>query len=251
MKIYSSRLIIGFMFIVCCKTKLSATVVIMNLEQHSFNVTYDNIDSFYQNIHDFKNIEIVIANNLKLINFDTLFMNLAHLPKLTTLYLVNNNLTEISEKIGELTNLRNIYLDNNPIIFMPKNLLNLNLQHISLSRCIVVEMDSLMKLLSCIQTLNQLDLDAINLNQFPSALLGLEYIEGISLSNNNINSLPRNICDLKYLKYLNLSNNKFDDFPKQLKCLELDILQITPSSLWKDLDKIKVEFNNIRKIIWY
>lgn len=76
---------------------------------------------------------------------------------------------------------------------------------------------SILKSISCFNSLKRLKLSGMNLNKFPEFLLDIKTLEDLDLSNNSIRLIPDSIKNLIRLKKLNLSNNKIHNISKETR----------------------------------
>lgn len=105
----------------------------------------------------------------------------------TKLILSNNNLVSLPSEIGELTNLTEIYLDNN-----------------RLEGSLVAEIRKMSKL-------RVIDASNNNLTGIPAEIGQLKNLKTINFSNNGLDTMPNEIENLKdSLEILNLSGNKYN-----------------------------------------
>lgn len=100
---------------------------------------------------------------------------------LYTLELKENNLVTLPDTIGELTTLRELYLDKNQIVVLPRFLAEIPLEVL---------------VLSCNR-----------LTEVPKVIYDLKHLWQLSLDDNELKFVDSNISDLKILCELNLSEN--------------------------------------------
>src|SRR6185503_6682090 len=103
---------------------------------------------------------------------------------------VNNLKDSIPRDIGKLTNLRTLYLNNNPF--------NDSIPYVIGTR---------------LRNLNTLNISSAKLqNPIPESLWTLPVLQYLSLSNNNLkDTIPHSIGKLKSIYQLDLSSNPFTD----------------------------------------
>ncbi len=142
------------------------------------------------------------------------FVENGHITKLN---LYGLNLTELSDIIGNLKELRILDLRCNQLKNLPESFQSLaNLRDLHLSGNIFV---SLPNLLGNLKNLRLLNLDSIGLLSLPETIGNLEYLEKISLRHNNISILPESFRNLKKLSFLDLyatGLRSFSNIPKEL-----------------------------------
>ena len=174
---------------------------------------------------------------------------------LEVLVMENCNLMDFPCNVLELTKLRCLVLDNNPLGKLDFDALQSNsLQSISLQSCLIPEfcgswlpnvqeinvgynliqdfpvdlsqdltvlklcdnqLDAIPDDLSLLENLNDLDVSFCELKEFPSPILELKKLEHLDISNNFIRSIPQGITRLQ-LKKFHLGKNPLDEFPKFL-----------------------------------
>ena len=100
----------------------------------------------------------------------------------TIINLYSKGLSELSESIGNLQHLQELYLYNNNLSSLPESIGNL-------------------------QNLQELYLEDNNLSSLPESIGNLQNLEWLRLYNNNLSSLPESIVNLQNLKGLYLSGN--------------------------------------------
>jgi hypothetical protein len=118
--------------------------------------------------------------------------------RLLTLNLRDNQITSLSENIGDLTCLIQLDLRDNQITNLPESIGNLT-------------------------NLATLFLDNNQITSLPESIGNLTCLTGLSLMNNQITSLPESISNLTYLTELSLTNNSIIDLSilKELPNLRL------------------------------
>jgi internalin A len=140
------------------------------------------------------------------------------LRKKTILLVVDIDLTELPEMIGELTELIALYLWNNKLKRLPETIGRL-------------------------KNLYSLNVKSNNLKELPETIGELKGLTELYLYNNNLKRLPETIGELKNLTVVDLSWNEnldFDDTFKKLLTLEnLTSLNLCGTKLYKLPKSIK------------
>lgn len=171
------------------------------------------------------------------------------LSQLEELDIGSNNISKLPNSILSLSNLQELYLDNNKVT-LPESFNGKlsTLKALSLYDCglnsipkCVFELGGLNQLvlngnkikkvpkdIGKLANLTDLYLENCGLTAFPESILNLPNIFSLALSNNNIVKIPEEISKLNNLYYLLLSNCGLKKFPpqllgnKQLGLLEID-----------------------------
>jgi Leucine-rich repeat (LRR) protein len=131
-----------------------------------------------------------------------------HLPKLESLYCLDNKISTVSADLANLTSLRQLNLNLNQIAKFPHIDTLVNLEELELKE------NRLTKLPPGIEKLKKLKALRISNNLLDDSTTGkiqmLTRLESLDLSNNKLTKLPTGIEKLKNLKYLNLEGNAID-----------------------------------------
>lgn len=114
---------------------------------------------------------------------------------LETLVLADNDLADISERIGELRGLRMLDLGHNLLTDLPSNLGEL------------------------VQLSDFLYLHDNQLATLPQSLQNLTKLRYLNLSENRFQVLPETVCAMTGLVELRLSDNELQDLPDSIGCL--------------------------------
>ena len=121
------------------------------------------------------------------------------------LILIGNQLTSLPESLGQLTQLRGLFLDNNKLTALPEWLGQLTqLWELSLDNN---KLTALPESLSQFTQLEVLNLDSNKLTALPESLSQLTQLEVLSLANNQLTTLPESLGQLRKLKWLFLHDN--------------------------------------------
>ena len=147
------------------------------------NLSGQNIDLEHQNFGVFKNLEYL---NLKNDHLKSIPKSISQLSKLKVLDLSGNDFTELSDDFYKLTNLEELYLNEEKNINLPVTL----------------------KLLGKLPNLKSLHLENDNLNSLPAEIINLQNLEFLYLNQNGFKEIPKEIKGLDHLQYLDLKNNK-------------------------------------------
>lgn len=147
------------------------------------------------------------------------------------------NLNELPAEIGQLTNLKELYLHGNQLEILPKEIGNL-----SQLETLKLKYNKLKKFPEGISDLKNLKMLEINNNQIkklPPEIGNLENLLKLDITGNQLESLPPEIGKLRNLQKLHISNNQLRELPveignlSQLRILGLVLNQLTqlPASI--------------------
>ncbi|MBF0381545.1 MAG: leucine-rich repeat domain-containing protein [Magnetococcales bacterium] len=151
------------------------------------------------------------------LELETLPPEIQGLSNLVELYLQNNNLTTLPPEIQGLSNLVELYLQNNNLTTLPpeiqglSNLVELSLQNNNLT--------TLPPEIQGLAALKLLDLSDNNLTTLPPEITDLSELQLISLDNSGLTKLPLGIEKLTKLKFVDCRNISSIELPNSLGCL--------------------------------
>ncbi len=154
--------------------------------------------------------------------------------------LSRQNLDELPDEIGELTNLQSLNLSRNQLTALPESLGNLtNLQALELSH---TQLADLPEWLSRLTNLQVLVLSDNQLTSLPEWLGQLRNLRGLSLLDNHLTTLPEWLGRLTSLQSLNLQGNQLSTLPEALGQLtnlqHLNLAEIPLTALPEWLGKL-------------
>ncbi len=136
----------------------------------------------------------------------TLPAEIGQLVNLRALYLNHNQLTTLPPEIGQLASLIRLTLTHNQLTHLPAQIGNLaNLTHLDLSNN---QLTTLGRELGRLASLIQLDLSSNELSALPPELSQLAKLAKLYLSNNRLSQLPPRLGRLSSLTELDLANNQ-------------------------------------------
>jgi internalin A len=135
----------------------------------------------------------------------------------TELNLAGRELTEIPERLSNLTNLIELYLHGNQISEIPESLSNLtNLTTLDLYSNQIREIS---ESFSNLTNLTRLDLSINQISEIPESLSNLTNLTWLSLRANQISEIPESLSNLTNLTTLDLSINQISEIPESLSNL--------------------------------
>lgn len=130
---------------------------------------------------------------------------IAQLTDLRELWLQDNQLTALPEAIAQLTNLQTLRLNDNQLTTLPEAIIQLtSLQGLYLHSN---QLTTLPEAIAQLSNLHTLYLDNNQLTTLPEAIAQLTNLQRLDLDNNQLIALPENIGRLKQLKILVLEEN--------------------------------------------
>ena len=186
--------------------------------------------------------------------------NIQFLTFLEVLRISNNQLLEIPEELGVLTRLKKLFLNENSLQFLPRNLFSkmVGLEEIYLYKNQLEDIcDSSSSIFDNMKHLKFLDIHSNHLTIFniftempilDSLLISynqLQHINGLDkcynltnldLNNNKISEFPSDILKLKKLSTLNLQNNDLNSIPNTL-------------GLMNNLIRLNIEGNPLKRLV--
>lgn len=159
--------------------------------------------------------------------------NVATLTQLKNLYLDNNKLIFIPE-IGSLIQLEDLSLENNQLTLIPESFYNLkSLRSLNLNRNHLSSLSS--NFFASLANLTVLWLNGCELLQIPDEIGLLKSLERLGLKENRLEQLPDQIGQLVNLKWLSVEKNSLEYLPDSMRNL-------------KDLSHLNVSFNKLDQV---
>jgi Leucine-rich repeat (LRR) protein len=233
---------------------------------HNFDYNSDYISELSHKLLSLKSDNKIIKRffltitkiNLQNNNLTELPESFGELTNLTTLNLQSCKLiTELPESFGELTNLKELNLSYNNLTKLPerfgelKNLTTLNLQSCKL-------ITELPESFGELTNLKELNLSYNNLTKLPERFGELKNLTTLNLQNNNLTELPERFGELKNLTTLDLFSNILTELPERfgeltnLTTLDLfsNILTELPERFGelKNLTTLDLSYNKLTKL---
>jgi hypothetical protein len=175
-----------------------------------------------------QNIQLAKENHET--SLDLSYLKLSELPEklfelslLTELDLGVNQLRSIPKEIGQLSSLTALYLYNNQLLSIPKEIGQLSsLRNLHLNTNQLVNIP---KEIGQLSSLTGLYLSSNQLLAIPKEIGQLKSLTQLNLLDNQLLNIPKEIGQLISLKYLDLSNN-------QLTSLPIELIQLRQAKVW-------------------
>ena len=145
------------------------------------------------------------------------------------LNLADKEVTAIPSAIGDLTELKQLFLSYNNISFLPYDIGNLeNLEHLSLS---FNSLSNLPPTIGSLENLISLDAELNLLSSLPDEIADLDSLVTLNLANNQLSELP-NLSTLDNLENFYVNYNSLSYLPSSMTSLEsLRILNLDSNQL--------------------
>jgi len=174
-----------------------------------------------------KDIEVLILSCNQLTEIPK---EIGNLQQLRDLYLHYNQLIEIPKEIGNLQQLRELTLSCNRLTEIPKEIVNLQqLQILNLSDNQLIEIP---KEIGNLQQLQNLDLFCNQLTKIPKEIGNLQQLQKLYLYDNQLTEIPKEIENLQQLQTLFLHYNQLTEIPKEIGNLQqLQTLNLSNNQL--------------------
>ena len=197
---------------------------------------------------------------------------LCSLEKLTQLFAIANKIKVIESGIfSRMTQLKEIYLDENLLVQFPDDLCEL--ETLAVLECSENQLCTLPDNFGNLKHLSTLNLESNKLSSLPDSFSMLRNVKLLSLSNNEIVSLPSNFPSAEILKKLILDKNKLKCVPdwfgdlKSIEELSIDDNELCNEAFTKDfcnsasiitklsagrnyLTKLPENIGNLNKLTW-
>ena len=168
--------------------------------------------------------------NLRKLELTELPDSVRRLKNLRMLDLADNQLVALPTWLGQLTQLRDLYLSNNKLTYLPESTVNLKrLQTVLLDRNQLTELP---EWLSRHKRLLRLDASGNKLVELPEWLGQLTQLQTVAFSGNELTALPNCMSQLSQIELLNLSDNELTELPAWLgQLIKLHILDLSGNQL--------------------
>ncbi|MCQ0111312.1 Leucine-rich repeat (LRR) protein [Zhouia amylolytica] len=186
------------------------------------DLTNKNIENLIPQIGKLTQLtDLVVQNTDSALKMNSIPEEIGNLTNLRSLFLNGNNINSIPASIGNLTQLDRLALNSNRIAWLPEELGNLtNLKWLILS-------DNNIQFLPIsvgnLTSLTELFLNNNQLQEIPEELGNLKEIKVLRLRTNKLISLNNSVIDMTQIETVDLAYNDFQQFPSQL--IEMDNLK--------------------------
>lgn len=165
---------------------------------------------------------------------------------LTTLDMQYANAQSISEDIGNLKTLKNLYLSKNNLSDLPDFSSLTNLEDLKLAKN---KLESLPKGIDKLKKLKKLDVEKNELTCLPEDIGNLVLLEKFKIKDNKLISLPASIGSLEHLPELDLSKNELVTFPPEIGLMK-NLLKLFATD--NAIEYLPSEIGNLEnlKLLW-
>jgi hypothetical protein len=153
------------------------------------------------------------ALNLSGLDLEVLPESVCRLPRLRSLYLNNNRLTQLPESIGRLAQLQKLSLVLNRLNKLPRCIERL--AQLELLRVSHNQLTHLPEWIGQLARLHRLHLNSNRLTRLPESIGQLSQLEELYVHRNQLTELPESICQLAQLRKLYLHNNEALNIPAE------------------------------------
>jgi len=155
---------------------------------------------------------------------------LGQLTQLRALYLSWNKLTTVPEEVARLTQLQKLYLFTNELTVVPESLGQLTqLRSLNLAGN---QLNTLPETLGQLTRLQSLNLSWNKLTAMPASLGQLAKLVSLNLEDNVLTALPESLGGLKQLKSLNVTRNRLTTLPESVgQLIHLQSLELSHNRL--------------------
>jgi Leucine-rich repeat (LRR) protein len=135
---------------------------------------------------------------------------ICELSTLNTLELTRNKLKDLPFCLANLQYLQSLYISKNQFEKMPKAIYDIpNLKRLNVGYNPMKVPNDFDKL----STLDELQLEGLKLNDFPSSVLKMPNLRILDIADNSLTSLPEDIAKLEKLEVLDIAHNQISEFP--------------------------------------
>ncbi|MFX0076113.1 MAG: leucine-rich repeat domain-containing protein [Candidatus Hermodarchaeota archaeon] len=179
-------------------------------------------------------------------NYLTHIPSLDRLTELEELYLNNNQLDDLPRWIGDLSNLKILNIGKNRFKELPIEIMKLkNLQQFYLR---YNDLEELPETLGNLNTLTTLHLDSNELTSLPEAFGKLINLQSLSFWNNKLGKLCESFGQLINLRYLDLGRNNLNHLPPDFeRFLNIQLLGLQENK-FKTLPPVLIQLRALRTL---
>jgi|GEM_PF-2153950 len=217
----------------------------------------------------FNYLKELTLENCPNLDLKSTFKKLKQIERLETLNLFELGIKEYPDNLGELLNLKELWLSADSISVLPSSIINLsNLNVLIITECPMINLEILFNQSVSLGKLRELDLSENELENIPFNISQLNQLTDLWFENNKLLSIPAGIKSMHNLNYLtlfdneisylnlekgdltnlnniNLCYNKFESFPLELLYLE-NLERIT---MWANkISVISDEASKLKKL---
>ncbi|APQ16010.1 hypothetical protein A9200_16250 [Maribacter hydrothermalis] len=150
--------------------------------------------------------------------------------KIIELSVFNKTISTLPKEIGQLTNLRSLFIHANKLSALPSEIGQL--AHLEVLNSAGNQLTEIPIEIGQLTNLTGLFLSRNELSELPSEIGQLTHLERLDLSSNQLSALPIELWHLNKLKFLNLGNNQLTSLPAEIGQLtNLENLEVINNQL--------------------
>jgi Leucine-rich repeat (LRR) protein len=195
---YSSFLLLIFAFLI---TNLNAQSTLDSLQ---LNKEYTSLDEALKNPEKVYRLDL---SNQKLQFSDSIWSQFTNLQYLS---FKNDHLKEIPEGVGFLKSLKVLDLSGNDFEVLPSTFGNLtNLEELFLNDDKYLKLEKNIPVLSTLPNLKSLHIENDRLKSLPKDIYKLSHLESLYLNNNQFKQIPIEIEGLEKLEFIDFHDNEY------------------------------------------
>lgn len=224
-------------------TSLLSNPKLLQIDNLKINLNDNKITTFPKVSISMKNVKQISleGNFIKELPKDDI--DKSKCEKLESIYLDNNNISEIPEEFLQLSQIKDLSISNNRLSKIPSSIDKLsNLETLRVS---YNDIQELPQDITKIKTLKRISVYECKLEKLPKDISKLTSLESLGLSNNKLKEMP-DISTLINLEYLDLANNDLTSLPPLWSLVKLEMLSIEDN---KKLTMIPNDINIFISII--
>jgi hypothetical protein len=204
-------------------------------------------------LNQFNNLSKLTIENCLNLDFLKAIEAIVDFQELTELYLFENKRKGYPSNLGEISNLKKLWISGDSLTHLPNEVKKLNeLNELIITKCPNIILDTLFLLLSKVTSLRELDLSENTLTEIPVSIGKLTQLTDLWFDENQLTEIPQGVKSLPNLDYLRLFSNNI----KSLSLKSGDLPNLTHINLcYNSFETFPMELSKINKLkkvtIWY